>query len=279
MNFFFPSEPAATDSVPAIQENPLGDYLSIVLADAMGSDVIRPNPAGTMFDVLPDLPALLSARRVENRAAVLRMASLQESPGEIPKERPEAGWLHLFLTLSEAASSDLEREVWARLLALEVAEPKSVSRRTLHSLREMDLWELEAFVEYCAFAFSFESGSRFMFEGEIARRELWAYGREIDLTQHWIDVGLLSSEPATLALRNATGLRVLYRSKSWEVSLNPEARADDLEHTIRYRKFSAIGQQISSALSFKAFNGYARNLIKALEGQGHAIFRSLPDEG
>ncbi len=115
-----------------------------------------------------------------------------------------------------------------------------------------------------------------MFEGEAARREIWSYGREIDLTQHWVDVGLLSSDASTLTLRNAAGLRISYRDKIWAVRLNPEA-ASEAVAPIRYRKFSVIGQQISSALNFKTFNGYARNLIKAIEGQGQAVFSPLSD--
>lgn len=280
MNFFFPSEPAAEDAAPLTPKNPLGDLLGSVLRDALilGTDAILAKAEGEGFDVSPELDAALCARHIENRGAVLRVAAQQEGPLETPKDRPDAGWVQSFLKLSSDAASEVEREVWGRLLALEIAEPRTVSRRTLQYLHAMDLWEVEAFAEYCAFAFSFESGWRFMFEGETARREIWSYGREIDLTQHWIDVGLLSGEPSTLALRNATGLRVLYRSKSWEVR-SSEAPPSEGSLPIRYRKFSSIGQQISSALSFKTFNGYARNLIQALEGQGQAVFSPVPDAG
>lgn len=279
MNFFFPSEPAAAEA-PVIPKNPLANLLGSVLGDALeiGPDVVFANAQGEGFELSPEIDSALDARRIENRGAVLRIAAQQEAPAEPPKDRPDAGWVQSFIGLSVDAASETEREVWGRLLALEIAEPRTVSRRTLQYLHAMDLWEVEAFAEYCAFAFSFESGWRFMFEGEFARREIWSYGREIDLTQHWIDVGLLSGEPSTLALRNAAGLRVIYRSKSWEVRAS-EAVAPEGSLPIRYRKFSTIGQQISSALRFKSFNGYARNLIKALEGQGQAVFCPIPDAG
>jgi len=280
VSFFFPSEHKTDDAELLIPENPLSNLLGSVLGDALGlgSEVITSNAQGKGFDVSPEIDSALSARCAENRAAVLQIAARQEAPAELPKDRPDAGWLQSFLKFSTNASSEFERETWGRLLALEVAEPRTVSRRTLQYLQAMDLWELEAFSEYCAFAFSFESGWRFMFEGEVARREIWSYGREIDLSQHWIDVGLLSADSSTLALRNATGLRVGYRSKSWEIRSN-EAGVSDGSLPIRYRKFSTLGQQISSALSFKTFNGYARNLIQALERQGLAVFSPLPDAG
>lgn len=271
MSFLFPSEPLT--EAPRIPENPVSNLLGPLLRDvlSLGSDAITPKADGGGFDVSGKIESALNARHVENIEAVLRVSALQEAPTEPPRERPDAGWVQAFLRLSGDASADAERDVWGRLLALEISEPKAVSRRTLQFLHDMDLWELEAFAEYCAFAFSFESGWRFMFEGEAARREIWTYGREIDLTQHWIDVGLLSSELSTLALRNAAGLRILYRSKSWEVRL-AETPVPEGGLSVRYRKFSTIGQQISSALSLRTFNGYARNLIQALEGQGQAIF-------
>lgn len=278
MNFFFPSEPAAGDEKPRIPENPIGNLLNPLLRGALSlaSNPMTANVDNGVFDVSSEVGAALQSRHVENFVEVLKIAALREAPTEIPKEQPDSGWVQIFLKFSGDAASAVEREVWGRLLGLEIAEPKSVSRRTMQYLHGMDLWEIEAFAEYCAFAFAFESGWRFMFEGEAARREIWSYGREIDLTQHWIDVGLLSSEASTLTLRNAAGLRVSYRDKIWEVRLNQEAVSEAVA-PIRYRKFSVIGQQISSALSFKTFNGYARNLIKAIEGQGQAVFSPLSD--
>lgn len=278
MNFFFPSEPSVADAPSQIPDNPIGNLLGPVLSEALAleTSVISSNANQGPFDISPEIAPAMQARHLENIGAVLKIAAQREAPAETPKERPDASWLQSFLKLSGDAASDLEREVWGRLLALEIAEPKTISRRTLQYLHAMDLWEVESFAEYCAFAFSFESGWRFMFEGEAARREIWSYGREIDLTQHWIDVGLLSIESTALALRNAAGLRVTYRAKTWEVRLNQERVCED-GPSIRYRKFSPIGQQISSALSFKTFNGYARNLIQAMEGQGQAVFSPLPD--
>jgi len=278
VSFFFPPDPTAGDAAPRLPENPMGTLLGSVLGDALGleADVIRSNAQGDGFDVSAEIESALCTRQIKNREAVLRIAAQQEAPAASPKDQPDAGWIQAFLRLSGDATSEMEREIWGRLLALEIAEPRTVSRRTLQFLHAMDLWEVEAFTEYCAFAFSFESGWRFMFEGEAARREIWSYGREIDLTQHWVDVGLLSGEPSTLTLRNAKGLRVLYRSKSWEVR-SDEACSPEGAFPIRYRKFSTIGQQISSALSFKIFNGYARNLIQALEQEGQVVFSLIPD--
>lgn len=278
MNFFFPSEPVAAEEAPCIPENPIGNLLDPLLGDVLGlgAGVVLANAHAGSFDISPEIVPALQACHRANIGAVLRVAALREAPAEAPKERPDASWLQVFLKLSGDAASEVEQQVWGHLLAQEIAEPKTVSKRTLQYLHGMDLWEIEAFSEYCAFAFSFESGWRFMFEGELARREIWAYGREVDLTQHWIDVGLLSGESSILALRNAAGLRLTYRAKTWEVRLNQEAGSEE-RAPIGYRKFSAIGQQISSAFSLKTFNGYARNLIQALAGQGQAVFSPLPD--
>ena len=175
----------------------------------------------------------------------------------------------------------MERGIWARWLAAEIAAPGAISRRTLAFLRTLDAWELESFHEYGAFAFAFESGWRFLFEDDRARRELWTYGREVDLTTHWVEIGLLSPEVSTLFTGKSRGLRIVYRQRTWQLTaIDQDAAATEPTATgLRYRKFTAIGQQLADAMTFKTFNGYARNVIKALQGTVGLGFEELAAAG
>ena len=201
--------------------------------------------------------------RQANIERVIRFASDDFGSGESGSP-VDPSWLDRFFEHAQDIREESEQRIWGRILAREFASPGSVSKRTLGFLSAMDSWELAGLAEYCAFAFAFESGWRFMFDEDVARREMWTYGREIDLTQHFIAIGLLSGETGVIKPRSAKGLRLCYQGKAFELrgEITPE---DGLPSVgVAYRKFSAVGQQLSEALRTKSFFGYARNLIAML---------------
>ena len=188
----------------------------------------------------------------------------------------DQGWLMRFCAGAEAAATDIEQAVWAGLLVAEMRASGSIGRRTLSFVRDMETWELESFTEYGAFAFEFESGWRFMFEEDLARREMWTYGREIDLTSHWIAIGLLAGEALTFDAAAVRGLKVRYRQREWE--LGPWDGEQQAMSLCCYRKFTPVGQQLASAMKTKSFNGFARNVIQALNADRGMGFREVPAE-
>ena len=205
----------------------------------------------------------VECRRQANLENIFRSAARVQSMEASSKGNQDSGWLTLFIDYAKDAKSDLEREIWAHMLAAEIVSPGSVSRRTLGFLQHMDFWEMEAFAEYAAFAFAFESGWRFMFEETVARREMWSYGREIDITQHWVEIGLLSSQLTAIESANLKGLCIVYKTKRWQLSPLPRD-GGELKFSLGYRRFTALGQQIANAMKIKTFNGYARNVVQAL---------------
>ncbi|MFM2007496.1 MAG: hypothetical protein RLZZ09_3151 [Pseudomonadota bacterium] len=246
----------------------LGEGLGQTMADAVFAGELE----SSIADRVVDRTAHVECRRQSSLESIFRSAATVK-PGDIKSTgHLDSGWLGLFVSGAQDAENELEREVWSRIFAAEVQAPGTVARRTLNSLRELDVWELEAFAEYVAFAFAFESGWRFMFEEDIARREMWSYGREIDITQHWLDIGLLSPQVSTIESLNLRGLCIGYKAKRWQLSAmqaNEGSAAVELESKIKalkYRKFTAMGQQIANATPSKTFNGYARNVVQALNG-------------
>ncbi len=204
-------------------------------------------------------------KRQANLEAVLKQAVLQldTAAAESGETAIDTGWLADFLEGAAHAAYQVEQTIWAGLLAREIKAPGTTARRTLHRLHEMDHWEVEAFIEYLAFVFAFDSGWRFMFEEDIARRELWAYGREIDISQHLINIGLLSPELNRLDTRNARGLTFRYADKIYELE---SVRTDTSSPSsgFHYRRLTPQGQQLADTIRPKRFTGYARNLVNAL---------------
>jgi hypothetical protein len=216
-----------------------------------------------------DVRAVLQQSALEN---ILKQALLLPNT-EKQAHAIDQGWMIRFVDCAQTAGNELDQGVWAGLLALEMRFPGAVSKRALTFLRDMDTWELTAFIEYCAFSFTFESGWRFMFDEEMARREMWSYGRETDLTAHWISIGLLSAETDVLGAGSIRGLRIGYRERWWALhSGQAPASGSDRCCGLTYRKFSPIGQQIASVLKTKPFNGYARNLLQALSAASGLVF-------
>lgn len=229
------------------------------------------------------LQARLSHRDIQRQRNIERIIALAAEGAEASdaKESADSGWLLRFFECAQDAHYETEQQVWARLLAREVANPGSIGKRTLAFLSAMEAWELEGFIAYTAFAFAFESGWRFMFADEAAFREMWSYGRELDLTQHFIGIGLLSGEVGQLKPGSGRGMRISYRDRVYELrgSETWKNGADLGKPGIAYRKFTVIGQQLAEAVRPKAYFGYARNLVKTLNaahGAGLELIEPAP---
>ncbi|HLF96667.1 MAG TPA: DUF2806 domain-containing protein [Methylococcaceae bacterium] len=220
-------------------------------------------------------------RRVEGRE-ILRQANceaivvlaLAELPAEVSDEAVEPGWVVRFFGLAQDVARPEFQHIWARLLAAEVANPQSSSTRTLHTLGMMDAWEVEGFEAYCAFSFAFESGGRFMIADDAARTEMRGYLSGDDLTQHFIDSGLLSAELEQRRVLPARGLRIGYAAKRYQLA-KPQPEFE--ERFFCYRPFTRAGQQLASALRAKTFYGYARNVFRVLQVERGISFQEITD--
>jgi hypothetical protein len=233
----------------------------------------------------------LAGLRHQNLERILRLAQQATPPAEINKAVAHSdGWLAQFLNFAQDVADESAQQFWADILAHYLANPDSVFKRSLFQLHQMDLWELEAFIEYCAFSFSLESGWRFMFEETLTRQELWGYVQGNDYTQHFINIGLLSGDISTLNARSARGMRIRYAEKEYALQSSVPTQTDAAAAeqgngvvttptaSFGYRKFTPAGQQLAHAVRAKNFYGYARNLIKALDTERGVVFQLIETE-
>jgi hypothetical protein len=255
------------------------------VAEVVGPATVEAASATETGDIAARLQARLSLRDIQRQRHIERIIALALEGAEASeaKESVDSGWLGRFFGFAQDAHRETEQQVWARLLAREVANPGSVGKRTLAFLSAMEDWELEGFVGYMAFAFAFESGWRFMFAEEAAFREMWSYGRELDLTQHFIGIGLLSGETGHIKPGSGRGMRINYRDRVHELRGGEAWKnaGDSIKPGLAYRKFTVIGQQLAEAVRPKSYFGYARNLVKTLNAAHGAGFELLepPPEG
>ena len=247
-----PADPAAARAaLDALAQDTLGLSLPELLEADPGALTQRAEARRQRHEAL----------RQDNLETVFRLAA--DRLGEAGREPLDGGWLARFQAGAGEAAGELERSVWAGLLAAEIAEPGAISRRTLAFLREMDTWEMASLAKYCAFAFTFESGWRFVFAEEAALREIWVYERDVEQTAHWVRIGLLASAVEMLEPVKLRGLKINYHGRAWELANPAPAEAS----ACAYRKFTSIGQQIAGAITVKPWTGFARSVVKLLNNQ------------
>lgn len=227
--------------------------------------------------------ARLHRRELERQRNLERIVELasEELQEEVSDEAVAPDWLSLYFSLAQDVEQEPTQRLWARLLALQVAVPDAVYKRTLVHLHRMEHWEVEAFSEYCSFAFAFESGWRFVFDEAVTRQEIWGYVRGNDYTQHFISIGLLVPELTQLTAAQSKGLLIRYYEKQYELKGPlPPASPDEPQAPgqVGYRRFSVAGQQLTKAIRVKTYYGYARNVIKALETERRIDFRLVEDD-
>lgn len=77
-------------------------------------------------------------QKVENVEDIVSKAKQQFAPDEqVPEEPVEKDWMNRFLNIAEEISDKDLQDIWGRILAGEIKNPKSYSLRTLEVLRNM----------------------------------------------------------------------------------------------------------------------------------------------
>jgi len=88
--------------------------------------------------------------RQENIENIIEIAaaSLPETVSEEPVDKD---WISRFFDECKDVSNDELQQIWGRLLACEVAKPRSCSRKTLATLKELSQEDAELFTEFCSY--------------------------------------------------------------------------------------------------------------------------------
>jgi len=91
-------------------------------------------------------------QKVENVGVIISKAQQQFAPEEeVSSEPVDKDWMSRFLDIAETISDDDMSDLWARVLAGEVKNPKSYSLRTLEVLRNITKEEAEIIVKASSF--------------------------------------------------------------------------------------------------------------------------------
>lgn len=94
--------------------------------------------------------AFQEMRRQENIENIIKVAA-ESLPGTVSEEPVGKDWISRFFDECNDVSDEELQKLWGRLLAGEVASPKSCSRKTLAVLKDFSKEDAELFIEFCSY--------------------------------------------------------------------------------------------------------------------------------
>ena len=108
-------------------------------------------------ETLANYVAAKETRKMQNTLAVIEKAQAHFVEGEkVSAEPVDEGWKNRFFGIVEEISDDELREIWGRVLAGEIKQPKSYSLRTLETLRNLTKEEASVVVKAAPFVINNE---------------------------------------------------------------------------------------------------------------------------
>jgi hypothetical protein len=94
-------------------------------------------------------------RRQRNIESITRKA-ITALPSSVSSEPVDEDWIFDFYERSQDISDEQIQEIWARILAGEVTQPGSFSKRTLETVKTLSANEAQLFVKCCPFVWNGE---------------------------------------------------------------------------------------------------------------------------
>jgi hypothetical protein len=124
---------------------------------------------------MKSLPAQIASRltyqetRRQNNLLNIVDEARKALPDNVSQEPVDPDWGNRFFAGAQEVSNEQMQQLWGRLLAGEVAQPGSVSPRTLEHLRNMSSSDAKLFSKLCEFAFESGTGEVFVLDGTHGR--------------------------------------------------------------------------------------------------------------
>jgi hypothetical protein len=130
-------------------------------------------------------------QRQNNLDDVVEIAASQlEGTDYVTDEPINKDWATRFFDIVQDVSDEDMQNLWGRILAGEVKQPKSFSLRTLELLRNLSKEEAELFVKIAPFVL-YDSSDYFIYEG---KNDLKEYGVSYKDRAKLIEIGLIRQE-------------------------------------------------------------------------------------
>ncbi len=217
----------------------------------------------------------LEVRRQENIESILRKAVDELPPPEQISERPvNEDWTSRFFQECQDISDEQMQQIWARILANEVARPGSFSPRTLSVVRDLTKSDANWFATLCEFIWIVPvTGLVPIIHNydalHVAEAEL-GFG----VLTHLTSIGLIEFSAGTLYLspKDVTEIAMSYRGRIHQLKTVEPARPLPLGHVI----FTAVGAELAPISNAQGNDEYEKAALDAWSTLGWMEELSLP---
>lgn len=202
----------------------------------------------------------LSLQHQENVESVINK-SIEHQSHKIQEGQIEVDWMARFLDEVKYASTDELRELWSRVLANEVTQPGTISKRTMTILRDISKEEAESFTKVCSCGFwAPESEYPHLLIASQLTEELDKIGLQYTDISNLSSIGLLdvahgNQQYDGLAKRDDDDdltIRFQHMNKMYIFDANPGHLTED-KNGIRYPcgvvMLTKIGQEMATILT------------------------------
>lgn len=247
-------------------------------ADATAK-IVHANADGAVIEIQERANARVQYREAVRQQNIERIASQAalELPEKVSSDRVNPDWtLQYFDHAQDVCDEDMQ-QLWARILAGEVANPGSYSKRTLQFLKTLDKEEAEAFTYICSLCLTDENGWYQLPEESEMRQALREKYGDADYVAHFTSIGLLL--PTTGEVLPSTvrkGVELTYFGGTVVLETTEEEKKGPLarlEIGISFRAFSSIGQELASIAGAVPVAGYVERLANGCDERYRIQFR------
>lgn len=216
-------------------------------------------------------------KRVNNLAQIVARAERALPPGDVPDVEPDMAWTSSFSEAAQHISDEDMQELWAKVLAGEVARPGSTSLRTMSVLRNLDQPTARRFKRLCSMALSHAEGDGVVsdafvtsLDGNASNNELERFGVSFTdlnaLNEHGLVIASLSVQgnyQRSIATKQqqAWGVQLPFSYQGHQWGLIPdEERDSDKDFKLSGVLFSKAGREIMRAVELEPVPQYDQAL-------------------
>lgn len=213
-----------------------------------------------------------ATKRLEHRESIRQnnieqivSVAANEMPAHVSGKSVDMDWtLQFFDSAQDVCDEDMQ-SLWARILAGEVSEPGTYSKRTLHFLKTLDKFEAEKFVDFCSFIFQFDEGTPFIVEEDTTKTMMRDKSGNYDLFSHFNSIGLIGEIFVGDSKLNECQVTYFHQKYTFVVQNKKNLVNDGLSPIFGIRYLTQIGKQLYAIANAQPVNGYPERLSDQLE--------------
>ncbi|MBS1544478.1 MAG: DUF2806 domain-containing protein [Bacteroidetes bacterium] len=206
-------------------------------------------------------------RRQRNIDNVSEIAAQQLNNDNSASDEPiDEDWTSRFFNIVEDVSDGEMQELWGRILAGEVRQPKSYSLRTLELLKNLTKREAEAFTNASNYVIS-SWNSPFIYKGQVSDF-LDKHGLSFEERLLLTEIGLLQSDVTiTRGLKQEEQDSLIY-FESGRYIIKALKKANTTENRIEIFRFTKIGEELLKLMNPNPSEQYVRDFCFRLQAFG-----------